>query len=268
MRRGRIRVRPSPTRNERLTLHKERGIKLRRIDPTARVGVALLAKLFGPLQGLLRDPPPAQFIQALAADAQRRRRPRFQPLQLGARASAFLFGITPSESGKNPLAQFQCTSYEKNAVRKLLHSLNETNPTARLPSDRLDRTFEICWGGLQEKLDPLATSKDHNTLTAAKAQIAPQPNMRLEDVVKQITGTQMLPGSNEIGSDKILRTCETLRESSLRTYQCLRAGSAGGQPNRLNTIEWCEHLRNRELIRAYQGIYREEQGFFLPSVYG
>jgi hypothetical protein len=43
----------------------------------------------------------------------------------------------------------------------------------------------------------------------------PQPNMRLEDVVKRITGLQRLPAAIEPGSTDIIDACELLREKAL-----------------------------------------------------
>ena len=43
----------------------------------------------------------------------------------------------------------------------------------------------------------------------------PEPNMRLEDVVKRITGNATFPHSNEPASMPILHACEALREKAL-----------------------------------------------------
>lgn len=45
--------------------------------------------------------------------------------------------------------------------------------------------------------------------------LPPQPTMRLEDVVKRITGLNELPGSNEPGSAQVFDACELLREKAL-----------------------------------------------------
>lgn len=73
--------------------------------------------------------------------------------QTKARLSPFLFNMSPSDLGRSPLAQFQCTTYDKDEVRKLVQSLNQVDAAHRVPKERVDRTFEMCWPGLKNKLD-------------------------------------------------------------------------------------------------------------------
>lgn len=75
--------------------------------------------------------------------------------QTKARLSPFLYHMTPGDLGRSPLAQFQCTTYDKDEVRKLVQSLNQVNAAHRISTERLDRTFEMCWPGLKEKLDAI-----------------------------------------------------------------------------------------------------------------
>jgi hypothetical protein len=75
--------------------------------------------------------------------------------QTGARLSPFLFGITPGDLGKSPLAQFQCTTYDKGDVRKLLYSVNQANTGNTIRQEQLDRAFEMCWPGLKDRLDAI-----------------------------------------------------------------------------------------------------------------
>jgi len=74
---------------------------------------------------------------------------------LGVRVSPFLIGLSPRELGDGPLSQFQCTSYDKEDVRKLLHSLNESNSSLALARERVDQNFDLGWPGLQKLLDAL-----------------------------------------------------------------------------------------------------------------
>ncbi len=79
---------------------------------------------------------------------------------LGARVSPFLMGLSPKDLGNGPFSQFQCTTYDKEEVRKLLYSLNESGSSRELSRDRVDRNFDLSWLGLQEKLDALRRSAE------------------------------------------------------------------------------------------------------------
>ena len=67
-----------------------------------------------------------------------------------------LFCVDPSQLS-GPLAQFQATTYDKEEVRKLMHSLNEAPGYQSIPPEQLDRVFEYSWHGLRANLDPLLT---------------------------------------------------------------------------------------------------------------
>jgi len=70
------------------------------------------------------------------------------------RVFPLLFGVNPDQL-PGPIAQFQVTIYEKEDVRKFIHSLNEVAGDQRIPTEQLDRVFEYTWPGLQAKLDPI-----------------------------------------------------------------------------------------------------------------
>jgi hypothetical protein len=70
------------------------------------------------------------------------------------RVFPLLFGVDPGQL-PGPLAQFQVTTYEKEDVRKFMHSLNEAPGYQSTPPEQLNRVFEYSWHGLQGKLDPL-----------------------------------------------------------------------------------------------------------------
>lgn len=74
-----------------------------------------------------------------------------------ARVCPFVFGLTPKQI-TGPLGQFQCTEYSKEDIRRLVYSLNQSNPAGSIPIDRLDRTFELCWPALKSSLDPLRSA--------------------------------------------------------------------------------------------------------------
>ncbi len=70
------------------------------------------------------------------------------------KVSPFLLDLSPSDL-RGPLAQFQCTVYEKSDVKKLVQSLNAAAGSEKLPSVKLDSAFKVCWPGLQKALRPI-----------------------------------------------------------------------------------------------------------------
>jgi hypothetical protein len=70
------------------------------------------------------------------------------------RVSPFLFGVKRSEI-QGPILQFQSTIYDKDDIKKLLHSLNSSCDPTCLDEGRLDSIFDVWWPKLQEELDKL-----------------------------------------------------------------------------------------------------------------
>jgi hypothetical protein len=71
------------------------------------------------------------------------------------RVHPFIFGISPVEFGGSPLSQFQATEFNREEIQKLVSSINENAEIEKLPQDRLDHNFQICWVSLDQKLQPL-----------------------------------------------------------------------------------------------------------------
>lgn len=67
------------------------------------------------------------------------------------RVSPVLFNLKKSEL-KGPLVQFQLTVFEKEDMRKLMHSLNGAAKEQGLEPARLDKVFELWWPQLEAKL--------------------------------------------------------------------------------------------------------------------
>jgi hypothetical protein len=74
----------------------------------------------------------------------------------GGRVSPFMFGLEPGDLS-GPLSQFQATRYEKEDVRRLVHSMNASCPSP-VSEIQLDQTFDACWPRLLGVLDPLLPS--------------------------------------------------------------------------------------------------------------
>jgi hypothetical protein len=84
-----------------------------------------------------------------------------------ARVAPFLVGIARGDV-KGPLAQFQSTVFEKEDMRRLVHSINRASDRA-VPNDRLDRTFEAVWPRLLTEIERL----DIQPVEPARPQDAP-----------------------------------------------------------------------------------------------
>ena len=63
------------------------------------------------------------------------------------RLAPFLVGLAPRDLS-GPLATFQATRFEKEEVRKLVHSINGFSAKP-IPRDRLNQTFDACWPKLE-----------------------------------------------------------------------------------------------------------------------
>ena len=75
------------------------------------------------------------------------------------RAAPFLFGVDVSEIREGPLSQFQATRFDKDDVKKLLHSLNAAGDAPSLDSGRLDIAFSRWWPDLEARLNEIKVSE-------------------------------------------------------------------------------------------------------------
>jgi len=71
-----------------------------------------------------------------------------------ARIHPFLVGMNPGEL-TGPVAQFQATRYSKDDTRKLIHALNSDAGAASLSTEKVNRSFDVCWPNLESRLEPL-----------------------------------------------------------------------------------------------------------------
>lgn len=84
-----------------------------------------------------------------------------------AHVCTFLLDINPAEV-KPPLGQFQHTSFNKDDIKKLMHTINNkilANKEKTLPEKDLDEVFEVFWNKLESKLEEL---KDADYIKAEK----------------------------------------------------------------------------------------------------
>jgi hypothetical protein len=68
----------------------------------------------------------------------------------------FIFGLTPTEIASGPLHQFQCATYDKESIKKLMLSLNNASGAHRIERERLAEAFDVWWPKLDEELRKLS----------------------------------------------------------------------------------------------------------------
>jgi hypothetical protein len=111
------------------------------------------------------------------------------------KVSPFLFGVKRAEV-KGPILQFQSTIYEKEDVRKLVHSINASESHTTLDELRLNSIFEVWWNQLKEKLEPLdkntkaEVDSDTDNLNSSKSEI-------LEEILELVRSQQKIISNPE-----------------------------------------------------------------------
>jgi hypothetical protein len=70
--------------------------------------------------------------------------------QQGTYVCTFLVGLEPTDV-REPMAQFQATRAEKEDVRKLVMTINNTLEQSSLPESELRETFEVWWPKLEQR---------------------------------------------------------------------------------------------------------------------
>lgn len=70
------------------------------------------------------------------------------------RVSPFLLGLSPSDL-EGPLTQFQGTRFDKDDVKRLVHSINQAAEEKAILPTVLDQSFEMFWPKLNRKLSAI-----------------------------------------------------------------------------------------------------------------
>ena len=123
----------------------------------------------------------------------------------------FLFDIKRSEVD-GPLLQFQSTIFEKNDIKKLMKTLNKACGDDSLPSDRLDKAFEVWYPTLEEelqKIKELDKSDDKDTVKDSSLEET-KSNEILEEILELTRINQ-----------KLLRNPEGTIVNSIKELQAL-----------------------------------------------
>jgi TIR domain len=100
--------------------------------------------------------------------------------------SPFLIGLKPSDV-KGPIVQFQSTLYNKEDIKKLLHSINNANSENFIEKDRLNSYFDVWWPKLEEKLN-IIEKEINSSKTKTPAKISSPESNKSDEVLEEILG--------------------------------------------------------------------------------
>ena len=113
--------------------------------------------------------------------------------------SPFLIGIKRAEI-KGPILQFQSTIFEKDDIKKLLHSLNRACEPNNLKDERLDSIFEVWYPKLKEHLDLILQEikPEEKITTEEKKTKQTFNNEILEEILELVRNQQKILKSPDI----------------------------------------------------------------------
>ena len=98
---------------------------------------------------------------------------------LTAHLSPVLIGVEPREI-TGPLAQFQCTRFDREDFWKLIKSINKVNSNLEVPEDKLKITFDLAWPGLEQAIHALDLT--HLPTTGESVEVADPKMLRDEEI--------------------------------------------------------------------------------------
>lgn len=107
----------------------------------------------------------------------------------------FLFDLKMAEIKEGPILQFQSTVFEKNDIKKLLFSLNNSCGETGIKEELLAKSYEVWWPSLETALNTIINEK-----TEEKSSLK-RPNK--DDMLEEILELSRI-------NQKILRSPETL----------------------------------------------------------
>jgi hypothetical protein len=116
-----------------------------------------------------------------------------------ARVAPLLAGVAKSDV-PGPLSQFQMTALEKEDMRRLVHALNRQT-SSPLPEDRLNRTFDLCWPGLESKVAEVDLAQQ----AQQAGQHSKTPSNDLSDPYRQIMILIAQHGNYELDAEAVAR---------------------------------------------------------------
>lgn len=111
----------------------------------------------------------------------------------GSQVHPLLLGIQ-AISLTGPLSQFQATQFNKSDVKKLVVTINDSAKINAIPSNQLDRNFEVCWGDLEKKMAPILDTAEKNPSAKIPNNVDKPTEKNLSD--EEIKTLQILAEAN------------------------------------------------------------------------
>lgn len=105
--------------------------------------------------------------------------------------SPFLFDIKRSEV-KGPILQFQSTIFQKDDIKKLLHTLNKACGEASITDARLDKAFEVWYPTLEVELNKIKGVVDEPDEESKKEGVQSHTSEILEEILDLSRNNQKL----------------------------------------------------------------------------
>lgn len=99
----------------------------------------------------------------------------------GSRISPLLFGVEFDDVSA-PLALFQATRFEKEEVRKLIHSINNSSSKS-IERDRVDKTFNACWPDLERNLSTMPEVQEGSTRELAPEAVVTELHEKQREIL-------------------------------------------------------------------------------------
>jgi hypothetical protein len=104
--------------------------------------------------------------------------------------SPFLFDIKRSEVN-GPILQFQSTIFDRDDIKKLVHSLNKACKSDQLSDEQLERTFNVWYQSLEEELNKIKSLEHEQVSDEAKPTPIENPAI-LEEILELTRVNQKL----------------------------------------------------------------------------
>lgn len=105
--------------------------------------------------------------------------------------SPFLFDIKRSEV-KGPILQFQSTIFQKEDIKKLIHTLNKACGDTSITDGRLDKAFEVWYPTLEEELNKIKGVADEPDEQKSKEEKGIHNSEILEEILDLSRNNQKL----------------------------------------------------------------------------
>jgi hypothetical protein len=163
----------------------------------------------------------------------------------------FLYGLEPADV-REPLAQFQTTKAQREDIKKLIHTINNSSIERKLPDSEINESFDVWWPRLEQQLssihEPTESPKPQRdereileeileltrSLSARQGGLVPKKQPLLDYIIK---GEWLSPEDTRYVSEYYSIPPEDLKGRRFKRAQILKAITElkGSELSRLST---------------------------------